>query len=84
MGRYDLKNLLGEARLEFVVRDLKQIATSDKQNVDAPFLLAYIAYNTGSATAAGEYLDLAQQRSTSQPAVFGLMRQYWGLSAGKK
>jgi tetratricopeptide (TPR) repeat protein len=84
MGRYDLKNLLGENRLEFIVRDLKQIATNDKQNVDAPFLLAYIAYNNDSASAAQQYLDLAEQRSGSHPAVMGLMRQYWGLTAAKK
>jgi hypothetical protein len=84
MGRYDLQNLLGQNRLEFVVRDLKQIAVTDKQNADAPFLLAYIAYNTGSVTASGQYLDLAEQHSNGHPAIFGLMRQYWGLSTAKK
>lgn len=84
MGRYDLKNLLGENRLEYVVRDLKQITVSDKANPDAPFLLAYIAYNNGSDTAAGQYLDLTEQRVNGPVPLITEMRQYWNLPAAKK
>lgn len=81
MGQYDLKAFLGEDRLSFLVRDLKQIANDDKQNADAPFLLAYIAYNTGSKNMAAGYLDLAEQRSKEKSPAFNLMQQDWQLPA---
>ncbi|HWB53615.1 MAG TPA: hypothetical protein VG722_05460 [Tepidisphaeraceae bacterium] len=80
MGQYDLKSFLGQERIEYLVHDLKQIANKDKSNVDAPLLLAYIAYNTGSPSAAEGYLKLAEQRSSANDPYIALLRRYWDLS----
>lgn len=81
MGRYDLKNFFGQDRLEFIVNDLKQIANNDKDNAHAPFLLAYIAYNNGSAAAATDYLNLAEQREHTPDPIYQVLRRDWNLSA---
>lgn len=82
VGQYDLKGFLGEDRLRFVQKDLKGIYDSEKTERPA-FLLAYISHNLGDDKEAGQYLDAALQRAGGQDAVVNLMRNAWGLPAGK-
>lgn len=79
-GRYDLKGFLGEDRLKFVVKDLKDISAAEKGQRSV-FLLAYIFHNVGDDESASKYLSDAEQRATSQDPALLLMRTAWGLPA---
>jgi hypothetical protein len=79
MGQYDLNTLLGQDRLQFLVSDLKAIAQRETKESRPLFLLAYIAYNTGSERKAAAYLDLAEKRAGGSDPVYDLVRKYWSL-----
>jgi tetratricopeptide (TPR) repeat protein len=79
MGQYDLSAFLGQERLQFLVKDLKEIANSEKQEVRPVFLLAYLAYNTGNERQAAGYLELAERRAGPTDPLFPLLREYWSL-----
>src|SRR5205085_5170480 len=74
-GRYNLQQFLGAERLDFLTRDLKEIATSEAREPRPAFLLAYISYNTGNPRAAAEYLDMAERRAGRPDAVHKRMRE---------
>src|SRR5437763_13238481 len=57
-GQFDLRGMLGEDRLAFLVKDLKEIVNREKTKPGPVFLLAYIMYNTGNERLAAGYLDL--------------------------
>lgn len=79
MGQYDLREFLGQERLQFLVRDLKEIANTEKKQARPVFLLAYLAYNTDNERQAAGYLELAEQRAGSTDPLYPLLRQYWNL-----
>ncbi|HMB94578.1 MAG TPA: hypothetical protein VKK61_00925 [Tepidisphaeraceae bacterium] len=79
MGQYDLKALLGDERLTFVTKDLKEIANREQKESRPLFLLAYIAYNTGNERRAAAYLNLAEKRAGGNDPFFQLIRKYWAL-----
>ena len=81
-GQYDLTNMLGEQRMQVLVKDLKEIANREQKEARPVFLLAYIAYNTGSEQNAEAYLDLADKRSGGKDPFFQLLRDNWALPAG--
>jgi tetratricopeptide (TPR) repeat protein len=78
-GQYDLTNMLGEQRMQVLVKDLKEIANREQKEARPVFLLAYIAYNTGNEQNAEAYLDLADKRSGGKDPFFQLLRQNWAL-----
>jgi tetratricopeptide (TPR) repeat protein len=78
LGQYDLRGFLGEDRLKFVVKDLKEINGKEK-NERSAFLLAYIAHNVGDDESAANLLDEADQRAGGNDPVIQLMRQNWQL-----
>jgi hypothetical protein len=78
MAQYNLRAFYGEERLQYLIKDLKQIATKDPKNVQAVFLLAYIAYNTDNERRAAAYLDLAEKRSGGDE-LLKLLREHWTL-----
>jgi hypothetical protein len=82
IGQYDLKGFLGEDRLQFVQKDLTDIYNHEKSQRPA-LLLAYIAHNTGDDTAAGTYLNAAQQRAGGPDPLINAMRDAWGLPVSK-
>ena len=81
MGQYDLKALLSDDRLAFLVTDLKGIAKREQKESRPLFLLAYIAYNTGNERRAAAYLDLAEKRAGGKDPFFALIRKHWELPA---
>jgi cytochrome c-type biogenesis protein CcmH/NrfG len=81
MGQYDLKTLLSDDRLAFLVTDLKGIAKRETKESRPLFLLAYIAYNTGNERRAAAYLDLAEKRADGKDPFFALIRKHWALPA---
>jgi tetratricopeptide (TPR) repeat protein len=81
-GQYDLIALLGEQRLQVLVRDLKEIAAKEQREPRPQFLLAYIAYNTGHETDAEARLDLAEKRSGGKDPFYKLLRDNWSLPSG--
>lgn len=81
MAQYDLRTMIGEERLAKVVKQLKTIANTEKNDPQAMFLLAYIAYNTGSEELAGQYLRVIQQQDKRPDPVINAMLQYWKLPA---
>jgi len=82
MAQYDLRSFLGEDRLQSVIKDLKEIASTDQQSPTPVFLLAYIAYNTGNELRAAGYLDLAEKRSDGKDPSYKLLRDHWSLPSG--
>lgn len=79
MGQYDLRNLLGQDRLEVIVRDLRSVAGREQTESRPLFLLAYVAYNSGNERMASAYLDLAEKRAGGNDQFFKLVRKYWTL-----
>ena len=79
MGQYDLHTFLGDERLAFLVKDLKDLAQRNKNDPRPVFLLSYIAYNTGNERNAAAYLDLAEKRSNGKDPFFGTLRKHWTL-----
>jgi tetratricopeptide (TPR) repeat protein len=80
-GRYNLKQFLGADRLNLLITDLKEIATSDPKEPRPVFLLAYISYHSNNPTQAAQYLDLAERRAGKPDPVFKLLREHWALPA---
>jgi len=86
MAKYDLRTFIGEKRLEAVVNDLKELASTNPKSPTPVFLLAYISYNTGSERRAAAFLDLAEKRAGANDPVYKLLRDHWTLDvpdAGK-
>ncbi|MBV8780700.1 MAG: hypothetical protein JO353_04820, partial [Phycisphaerae bacterium] len=79
MARYDLNSFLGAERLEYLIKDLKDIAQANQNEPRPVFLLAYICYNTGKDRAAAQYLALAQKRSGKPDPFYKLLQQRWDL-----
>lgn len=79
MAQYDLRQLIGDDRLQFVVRELKELANKEPQNASPLFLLAFIAYNTGNEVNAAGFLDQADKRSGGKDSVIRLVREHWSL-----
>jgi tetratricopeptide (TPR) repeat protein len=81
MGQYDLRSMIGNERLEILVKDLKEITNREQKEARPAFLLAYIAYNTGNERMAAAYLDLAEKRAGND-ALYPLIRKHWSLPKG--
>ena len=81
VGQFDLKSLIGEDRLQILVRDLKELAGNDPKQARPTILLAYIAYNTGNEQQAGEYLSDAEQRAGADDELLKAWRRNWKLPA---
>ena len=79
MAQFDLKGMLGEEKLNAIVKDLKEIAFKQEKDAGVAVLLAYIAYNTGNEQGAAIYLDLAQKRSNPRDDFPRILRQHWDL-----
>jgi tetratricopeptide (TPR) repeat protein len=78
-GQYDLSSMIGADRLQFLVKDLKEIANKEKTLSRPVFLLAYIAYNTGNERMAAGYLDLADKRAGGNDSFYKMVRSHWDL-----
>lgn len=84
MAKYDLRAFLGEDRLAFLVKDLKEIANNEKASPRPLLLLAYLAYNEGNDRLAAGYLELAEKRSAgddprSADPIYRKIRDHWQL-----
>lgn len=79
LGLYDLGGVIGQERLDYLVNDLKSAAQAEKTQSRAPFLLAYIAHNTGNSRDASTYLDMAEARAGGRDPFFRLLREHWPL-----
>jgi hypothetical protein len=79
MAQYDLRSFLGEDRLQSIIKDLKEVASTDDKSPTPVFLLAYVAYNTGNERRAAAYLDLAEKRSGGKDPIYKLLREHWSL-----
>ena len=79
LAKYDIEKMVGQKRLAAVVEDLKIIARTETGSVQPMVLLAYIAYNTGNDTMAGEFLTEANKRANGRDALVTLMQRYWRL-----
>jgi len=80
-GRFNLKQLMGADRVNFLIGDLKEIASSEPNEPRPVFLLAYISYHNGNPALASAYLDLAEKRTAGgkPDPVYKLLREHWEL-----
>lgn len=81
LGQYDLKNWMGEKRLQFITQELTDLSKSDAKQETPAFLLAYIAYNTGREAEAQTYLQDARSRSGGHDPLLAQLEARWRLSA---
>ena len=79
MARYDLGELLGNDRLQYLIKDLKEIAQANPSESRPVFLLAYICYNMNKDRAAANYLNLAAKREGKPDPLYQLLQQRWNL-----
>jgi hypothetical protein len=79
MGRFDLMKMLGKDRVNYIVADLKGLASNDQHSPRPVFLLAYIYYNLGDDAVANGYLGLAEKRSGGDP-IYKMLRDRWQLT----
>lgn len=78
LAQYDLRVFFGDERLQYLVRDLKDVARTEPGQARPLFLLAYIAYNTNNPQSAADYLAMAEKRGGKDP-VFDKLREFWKL-----
>ncbi len=78
LAQYDLRVFFGDQRLQYLVRDLKDVARTEPGQARPLFLLAYIAYNTNNPQSAADYLAMAEKRGGKDP-VFDKLREFWKL-----
>jgi len=78
-GQYDLRTMMGDERIEFVAKDLKEIAKKNPNQSRPYFLLAYVYYNIGEERKASGYLSLAERYAATGDAFYGMVRQHWVL-----
>jgi tetratricopeptide (TPR) repeat protein len=76
-GQYDLVKFLGEDRLQFLINDLKQIASTETRQSGPTFLLGYIAHNMGNDKKAADYLTETEKRAGGKDELITKMRQVW-------
>ncbi len=84
LAQFDLKGMIGQQRLETVVKEIKATAAKQEDDAGLVLLLAYIAYNTQNEELAGVYLDLAEKRSEGNDPLFRLLRMHWKLPGDLK
>lgn len=78
LAQYDLRVFFGDERLQYLVRDLKDVAQTEPAQPRPLFLLSYIAYNTNNPQSAADYLAEAEKRGGKNP-VFDKLREFWKL-----
>jgi hypothetical protein len=81
-GQYDLVTFLGAERLQFVIKDLKEIASENPQQATPTFLLAYIARSMGNDALAADYLTETEKRLGGADELITNLRKDWRLPAG--
>ncbi len=80
MAQYDLADMLGRERIQYLGRDLKDLAQSHQTLARPYFLLAYLAYNVHDEKQAAKFLDAAAQRAPGDEIVQTL-KEHWKLSS---
>jgi tetratricopeptide (TPR) repeat protein len=83
LAQYDLQKLLGAQRLQYVVTDLKELASDSPEDPTPVFLLAYIAYNTHHEDKAAGWLDVAQRRAGGNDDVIPMLKKYWTFTSSE-
>ena len=81
MAKFDLRVLLGDERLNFLVSDLNDIARTNTKDPGPLLLLAFIYYNGGLEDRAARALTMAQTRAGGNDATVTLLQQAWQLPA---
>ena len=81
-GQYDLRSMMGDERIEFVAKDLKEIAKKNPNQSRPYFLLAYLYYNIGEERKASGYLSLAEKFAGAGDTFYSVVRQHWVLPEG--
>ena len=83
VARYDIKSMLGQARLEFLISELKDQASANPQDTGPVLLLAFIYYNVEDTTRAVNLLTEGARRNPND-ATIAAMRATWNLPAENK
>jgi tetratricopeptide (TPR) repeat protein len=79
LAQFNLRDTIGQERLETIVKDLKDTAQKEKDDAGLPLLLAYVAYNTGAPQQAAVYLQESDKRSGGKDLLPKLLRSHWKL-----
>lgn len=84
VARFDLRSILGDERLEFLVADLRKLATDQPDDPAPLFLLAFIDYGAGNSSRASAYLQKAASMESARPELADVLRVWSGLSGPSK
>ena len=77
MGQYNLKDWMDAQRIQFVEKELNDLAAGDAKQEMPVFLLAYLAYNTGDPVAARGYLQEARKRAGDSDPLLSQVEGRW-------
>lgn len=78
-AKFDLRELLGDQRLNFLVSDLGETARTNTKNPGPLLLLAFIYYNGGMEDRAATALQMAQTRAGGNDPTVSMLQQSWKL-----
>jgi tetratricopeptide (TPR) repeat protein len=80
MGQYDLQKQIGEPRVKAIIGELKDIATSSKDNTLHSFLLTFCYYNSNHVGQAADWLQITDRRGGGQDPAIVQMKKYWNFN----
>jgi hypothetical protein len=83
MGRYNLKDWMDPKRIEFIEKELNDLAAADTKQEMPVFLLAYLAYNSGEVDRAKDYLAEARKRAGDSDPLLAQLEGHWFGSAAE-
>jgi hypothetical protein len=83
MGRYDLTGWMGEARVKFLQKDLKQLAAASPTELRPRLLLAFLSYNIGNGPDAEKYITDAVKLAPNDPVVQAMQKTLVVLPVGE-
>ena len=78
-AQFDLKGLFPQDRVDFIRKDLHDLAQNDVKSERPWFLLAYLDYNSSNPASASQDLDEVEKRAPRGDWAVRLMRQHWML-----
>jgi tetratricopeptide (TPR) repeat protein len=84
LGQYQLDKWMSQKRLDFITKELTDLAATDKKSEMPVFLLGYMAYNTGHEADAAKNIEEAKKRSGGEDTLLDALQDQWKPGAGKE
>ncbi|HQY89535.1 MAG TPA: hypothetical protein PK402_12855, partial [Tepidisphaeraceae bacterium] len=76
LGRYNLRGMLTDVRLDVILKDLKKVAAENPQDAGPLMLLGYVYFNSGAEVRGYEYIQRARQIAGEDPALDAMLEAW--------